>query len=186
MNKRHGTFPETGTIRFERLLPGPIERVWDYLTKSELKAKWLSAGDVEPRAGGKVELRFRHKDLSDTDDPVPEKYKHMQDGTYFTGRVTKWDPPRLLSYTWGEESGEDSEVIFELTPKGDKVHLVLTHRRLGDDPVILISVASGWHTHLDILSDKLNGKEPQGFWNVHNRREKEYKELISSIIHPKK
>lgn len=184
MNKNPGTFPEPETIRFERLLPGPIERVWDYLTQSELKAKWLSAGDVEPRVGGKVELRFQHKNLSDTDDPVPEKYKHMQDGTYFTGRVTKWEPPRLLSYTWGEESGEDSEVTFELIPKGDKVHLVLTHRLLGDDPVILISVASGWHTHLDILSDRLNGKEPQGFWKVHNRMEEEYKKLINSINHP--
>lgn len=32
---------ETSTVRFERLLPGPIERVWDYLVKPELRRTWL-------------------------------------------------------------------------------------------------------------------------------------------------
>ncbi len=73
MNKQNGTFPEPGTIQFERLLPGPAARIWDYLTKSELKAKWLSAGDVVPRVGGKIEFRFRHNDLSEAVDPIPEK-----------------------------------------------------------------------------------------------------------------
>lgn len=172
MNK-YGTFTEPGTIQFERLLPGPIERVWDYLTKSKLKAKWFSAGDVEPRVGGKVEFKFKHSNLSENDDPIPEKYKHMEDGTSFEGRVTKWDPPRLLCYTWGEETGEESEVTFELIPKDGKVLLILTHRRLGDDLDTLISVASGWHTHLGILVDRLNGQEPKGFWTVHNRMEKD-------------
>lgn len=178
MNKKYGIFPEPGTVQFERLLPGPPERIWDYLIKSELKAKWLAAGEVEPRIGGKVEFRFCHKDLSESDDPIPEKYKHMEDGTYFEGRVTAWDPPKLLRYTWGEETGEESEVTYELIPKDDKVLLILTHVRLGDDPDVLISVSSGWHTHLGILTDHLEGKEPQGFWIIHNRMEKEYGRLI--------
>jgi hypothetical protein len=35
-------------VRFERLLPGPIERVWDYLTKPDLQKTWLadSAADI--------------------------------------------------------------------------------------------------------------------------------------------
>ncbi len=179
MNKQYGTFPEPETIRFERLLHGPAERVWDYLTKSELKAKWLSAGDVEPKVGGKVEQRFHHKDLSEKDDPIPEKYKTMEDGTYFEGRVVEWDPPTLLSYTWGEETGEESLVTFELIPKeNDKVLLILTHQRLGDDRNILISVAAGWHTHLGILVDRLEQKEPEGFWKVHTKKEKEYEQRM--------
>lgn len=181
MNKKYGIFPEPGTVQFERLLPGPAERIWDYLTKSELKAKWLSAGDVEPRVGGKVEFRFNHKNLSETDDPIPEKYKTMEDGTYFEGRVTEWNPYTKLSYTWGEETGEDSEVTYELIPKNnDKVLLRLTHRRLGDDPTILTGVGAGWHTHLGILEDRLNGKEPQGFWKVHVPLEKEYADIIAN------
>ena len=31
-------------VRFERLLPGPIERVWSYLTDSEKRGKWLASG----------------------------------------------------------------------------------------------------------------------------------------------
>lgn len=180
MNQQHGIFPEPGTIQFERLLPGPAERIWDYLTKSELKARWLSAGDVEPRVGGKVEFKFKHNDLSEADDPIPEKYKHMQDGTYFEGRVTEWNPYKLLSYTWGEETGEESEVTYELIPKkNNKVLLRLTHRRLGDDLTTLISVGAGWHTHLGILIDRLEGNEPKGFWTVHTRMEQEYGQRIS-------
>jgi hypothetical protein len=39
---------EDQAVRFERLLPGPIERVWDYLTKPDLQRSWLaeSAADV--------------------------------------------------------------------------------------------------------------------------------------------
>jgi len=79
---------------------------------------------------------------------ISEKYTHMEDGTYFEGRVTAWDPPRLLRYTWCEETGEVSEVTYELMPATDnKVLLRLTHRKLGDDPAVLISVASGWQRH---------------------------------------
>ncbi len=182
MTKKHGIFPEPGTVKFERMLPGPAERIWDYLTKSELKAKWLSAGDVEPRVGGNVEFIFKHSDLSEANESVPEKYKHMQDGTYFKGRVLEWDPPRLLRYTWGEETGEESVVTYELIPKkNNKVLLILTHVRLGDDPAILISVGAGWHTHLDILIDRLEEKSPKGFWSVHSQMEKEYKNRIKNI-----
>lgn len=182
MNKQYGIFPEPGTIQFERLLPGPAKRIWDYLTKSELKAKWLSAGDVEPGVGGKVEFRFKHKDLSETDDPIPEKYKAMEDGTYFEGRVTEWNPYTKLSYTWGEETGEESEVTYELIPKkNDQVLLRLTHRRLGDDPTTLTSVGAGWHTHLGILADLLEGNEPQGFWKVHMPLENEYADIVDHL-----
>ena len=36
------------TVRFERDLAGPIERVWAYLTESDLKATWIGPG---PAAG---------------------------------------------------------------------------------------------------------------------------------------
>lgn len=178
--KVHGIITKPGTIRFERLLPGPIEKVWAYLTESEKKAKWLAGGDVEPRVNGKVELIFQHKNLSEKDVPIPEKYKNMEDGSYFTGRVKTFEPPKLLCYSWGEDNGEESEVTFELIPKeNNRVLLILTHRRLGDDKDILISVASGWHTHLGILADRLNSKQPQGFWKVHNRLEQDYEVIIS-------
>ena len=177
MKDDHGVF-NNGILRFERMLPGPAERVWEYLTKSDKKGKWLAGGDVEPQMGGRVVLAFRHKELAEQDDPVPDRHKEYKNGEEMYGEVTRWDPPRLLSYTWDGEPGEESEVTFELVPKGNDVLLILTHRRLGDIRTNIISVSSGWHTHLGILSDVLNEKQPQGFWKVHDQVEKEYEKRI--------
>jgi uncharacterized protein YndB with AHSA1/START domain len=53
-----GIFLDFHSVRFERLLPGPIERVWDYLTKPEYMKTWLAVAKVDLRVGGTVELTF--------------------------------------------------------------------------------------------------------------------------------
>jgi uncharacterized protein YndB with AHSA1/START domain len=169
---------EPGSVRLQRLLPGPIERVWSYLTESALRGKWLAPGEMEKRVGGCVELRFYHADLSPHPDPVPERYKDMECGDTVSGRITQFAPPRLLSYTWSEEYGE-SEVTFELAPQGDDVLLTLTHRRLKDRRE-MISVAAGWHTHIAILIDRLSNRTPPGFWSAHARLEAQYEQRFAS------
>jgi hypothetical protein len=82
-----------------------------------------------------------------------------------------------LSYTWDEDSNSPSEATFELTPQGSDVLLVLTHRRLGDRTAML-SVAGGWHTHLGILIDHMNGREPRPFWSTYARLEAEYERRL--------
>jgi hypothetical protein len=52
-----GKIVDSSTVRFERLLPGPIERVWDHLTKPEFLATWLAVGQMDARVGGRVELQ---------------------------------------------------------------------------------------------------------------------------------
>jgi hypothetical protein len=89
------------------------------------------------------------------------------------GRITRLNPPHLLSYTWGGESDEDSEVTFELAPQGDEVLLTLTHRRLADRAV-MANVAGGWHTHLLFLADHLNGRAPISFWSLFSTIEGQY------------
>lgn len=42
----YGELLGESTVRFERLLPGPIERVWRFLTESDKRAQWLCGGDV--------------------------------------------------------------------------------------------------------------------------------------------
>lgn len=42
----------------------------------------------------------------------------------------------------------------------------------------MVSVAGGWHTHLNILVDHFNGKGPQPFWATHARFEGEYEKRI--------
>lgn len=151
------------TVRFERLLPGPIERVWAYLTESEKRGLWLATGEFDLRPGGKTHLRFRHRDLSPKQSPAPAEFRKFdEEGGGFEGRVLRCEPPRLLTITWGGTPNE-SEVTFELMPRPrGKVLLVLTHRRLRPDEMKM--VAPGWHTHLGILSDRLEGSEPENFW----------------------
>jgi uncharacterized protein YndB with AHSA1/START domain len=171
-----GVVTEARTVRIRRLLPGPIERVWAYLTESDKRAKWLAAGEMELRVGGRVELTFRHSGLSAHAEPIPEKYAKY-DGSGFEGRITRCEPPRLLSYTWGDCRGQQSEVTFELTPEGEKVVLVLTHYRLGDRAA-MVSVSSGWHIHLGILVDHLEGRAPRPFWSTFAHLEAEYERRL--------
>ena len=65
-----GVVPEARTLRIRRVLPGPIERVWAYLTESEKRGRWLAAGPMELRVGGRVELTFRNTDLSAHAEPA--------------------------------------------------------------------------------------------------------------------
>ena len=68
-------------------------------------------------------------------------------------------------------------MTFELSPKGDQVELILTHRKLTE--AMKVSVASGWHTHLGILEDVLANRSPRGFWEVSTEVEKIYRERMS-------
>jgi uncharacterized protein YndB with AHSA1/START domain len=161
------------TLRLERVLPGPIERVWAYLTESEKRGTWLAVGPMDLHVGGRVELSFRNSELTPHAETPPERF-HKRERGVVRGRVTRCEPPRLLSYTWGDA---DSEVTFELSPQDDKVLLVLTHRRL-PDRTTMVSVASGWHTHLGILIDRMDGREPQPFWSTYLRLEAEYERQL--------
>ena len=171
-----GVLTEARTIRFQRVLPGPIERVWAFLTESDKRGRWLASGPMELRVGGPVELNFRHAELSPHAEAPPEKYRKIEHGFTSHGRITRCDPPRLLSFTW-DEGGVGSEVTFELSPRGEDVLLVLTHRRLGERAMQL-SVAGGWHAHLDILAARLAGREPGPFWSTHARLEAEYAQRL--------
>lgn len=166
-----GVVTAPDTVRIEWRLPGPTERLWDYLTVSEKRRQWLAAGDMELFAGGRVELLFRHHELSL--EATPERYKHFETSPAMLGEVTECDPPRLLAYRWPGDDGA-SEVCFELFPEGAQVLLVITHRRLPDTET-MISVASGWEAHLGILEDRLSGHPPRGFWSAHERFEEAYR-----------
>ena len=169
---KYGTIIAPGTIRFERMLHGSIKEVWAYLTESEKRSKWLAKGEMELFEGGNVSLHFLHEELSPIPDSPPEKYKHMKLGHSFTGKVLKINPPYLLSFSW--EGG--SEVTFELKEIEDKVLLILTHQKLSEKKT-RISVASGWHTHLNILIANLDGEVPSGFWKSYEHIKTIYSSL---------
>jgi uncharacterized protein YndB with AHSA1/START domain len=172
-NDTHGQFTTPAEVRLVRILPGPIERVWDYLVDPEKRARWFAGGPMEPKKGGKMELFFHHQNLAPDETP-PEPMKHVQDpGFRMSGTVLRWEPPRVLSYTFDE----DSDVTFELTPQGPEVRLVLTHRARGEDIPSISGYASGWHTHLAHLLALLEGAPRPPFWSLHARLKPEYEKL---------
>lgn len=172
-NDQLGKFTQPGEVRIVRTLPGPIERVWDYLVDPEKRARWFAGGPMEPRKGGKVELFFHHKNIAPDEIP-PEDHKQVQDpGFKMAATVLRWEPPHVLSYTFDE----DSDVTFELTPQGKSVQLVLTHRSRGTDLPFLQGYASGWHTHVAHLIALLEGAPRPPFWAMHLRLKPEYQKL---------
>ena len=153
----YGTISEPATLTIQRLLPGPIERVWAYLTDSELRKKWLAAGAMEMAIGSAFEFVWRNDELSK---PAGQRPPGFPEEHRMAGTITELDAPRKLAISWGRSGG----VTFELEPKGERVLLTLTHRRLPDRDSLL-NVSAGWHAHLDVLLAQLEGSELAPFWD---------------------
>jgi uncharacterized protein YndB with AHSA1/START domain len=151
-----GTIVDGRTVRFERVLPAPAERVWWFLSEREGMSAWLADGDLEPRAGGRLELRW-------------------EEGEVQRGEVTRWEPPRVLEYTWNV-GGEESVVRYELTPRGDRTLLVLTHTRLA--PNRLAGYAAGWDAHVLMLVAACEGTRRE-FTDTFERMLPVYRERVA-------
>ena len=162
----YGVLTEPATLKIQRLLPGPVERVWAYLTRSDLRRQWLAAGEMEMTVGAPVELVWRNDELSD---PPGRRPPGFPEEHRLQSRITELDPPRRLAIAWGNTGG----VSFELEPRGDRVLLTVIHSRLPDRPTLL-NVSAGWHMHLDILVARAFGNEPAPFWEGWSRLQKEY------------
>ena len=152
--------------KIQRLLPGPIERVWAFLTESELRRKWLAAGPMEMEVGAPFELVWRNDELTD---PPGQRPPGFSEEHRMQSRITELDPPRKLSFAW-QGSGD---VTFELEPQGNDVLLTLVHRRLPSRSMML-GVSAGWHMHLDVLVATAKGEAPAPFWDGMTRLRQEY------------
>jgi uncharacterized protein YndB with AHSA1/START domain len=151
-----GVLIDPATLRIERLLPGPIERCWAYLTQGDLRRQWLAAGEMDLTVGAPFEFVWRNDELND---PPSNRLPGVPEEQRMHSRIVEVDPPHKISFSW-EGSGD---VTIELASQGKDVRLTLTHRRLPDRPSLL-SVSAGWHMHLDILVARANGEAPAPFW----------------------
>lgn len=179
-NQKPAEVSAPGEVRLVRLVPGPIERVWDFLIDGEKRKRWFAGGTMEPRVGARVPLRFHHINIAGDEEP-PEKFVEVHDpGFTMEVEVSQCEPPRLLGLSWPEgDTGHVSEVVFELTPQGEDVRLVLTHRRIQSD-AYRTNVSCGWHVHLSILTALLAGDTPPPFWAMHGRLEAMYQKMLES------
>jgi uncharacterized protein YndB with AHSA1/START domain len=162
----YGVLTEPATLTIERLLPGPIERCWAYLTDGSLRRQWLAAGAMTMAVGSPFELIWRNDELTDPPSPRPAGFPEEH---RMQSRITELDPPRRLAFTW-QGSGD---VSFDLEPRGDEVLLTVTHRRL-PDRATLLNVSAGWHAHLDTLVARANDERTRSFWDSWSRLKAEY------------
>lgn len=171
----HGTLVDPATLEIRRVLPASVERVWDYLTDSELRRQWLASGDMTMKAGTSFELVWRNDELSPRPSSPGCRPEGVGDEIRMDSRIVELDPPRRLVITWQG----DGEVSFDLAARGEDTLLTIVHRRLAERGTRL-AVSAGWHTHLDILLARMSGQEPEPFWDGWSRLRAEYEKRFSA------
>jgi uncharacterized protein YndB with AHSA1/START domain len=148
MSDERAQMARVATVEFVRMLPGPIERVWEHLTNTKLLPAWFGDdSSIEPRLGGVVSLM----------------------GGHIRGVVTQWRPPLKLAYTWNVfEPGDtadafsaypESLLTLTLEPAANEVKLTLHHAPIPER--FEKQNAMGWHTYLDILGATVRGETLQ-------------------------
>ena len=162
----YGTLIEPTTLKIQRLLPGPVERIWAWLIESDKRRKWLAAGTMELKVGAPFELVWRNDELTD---PPGKRIEGCSEEHRMASRITALDPPHMIAFTF-----DSGEVSIELKAQGDGVLLTLIHRRLPNRNYML-GVSAGWHAHLDVLVARVRGEQPSGpFWDQMSKLRDEY------------
>jgi uncharacterized protein YndB with AHSA1/START domain len=124
-------------VRFERVYPHPIERVWRMVTVPEEMAAWFpSTVEVDLREGGEMRFTFPEHEVEPMD-----------------GRVVELDPPFVFAFLWGKDL-----LRFDLSAEGDGCRLVLTQQLGSEDEAA--RNAAGWHVCLDKLGGVESDWEP--------------------------
>lgn len=121
---------------FERVLPYPINTVWEALTDPEKLRQWLSPNittgksDMQLKLGGRVKMQFMMA--------APE------------GVISAFEPEKLLEINWG--GGYVSR--WELAGHGNHCKLKFTDI-LADG--VSAEAVTAWHAYLDFLALALAG-----------------------------
>jgi uncharacterized protein YndB with AHSA1/START domain len=147
------------TVRVERTMHAPPERVFRAFLDPERIQQWMAPGElvidrvtVDPRVGGRI--------------VILHSLKGVRTGS-FEGEFVKIVPNRELVYRWAfvgtePEKGEyfDSLVTVTLRPApGGRTQVTVVHEKLEDlrrgAPEIHAQVVWGWNDSLDKLENAL-------------------------------
>ncbi|MET9029652.1 SRPBCC family protein [Nocardia sp. NPDC004168] len=138
------------TLRFERRLAHPPEKVWRAISDPSQMSAWFPAAvTTEPRPG--AAMRFTFADAPETADSMSH------------GEVLEFDPPKVYMFRWNRDV-----LRFELVADGDATLLIFTHV-LGGGPGARLGAARsavGWDRCLAALTAALDGghTEPDTTW----------------------
>jgi len=163
------TFIDARPVRFERLMTGQIDRVWEYLTRASRLAEWLGRPSAEPGPDVAFDLEII----------ITEGAGRRPTGHVAHCKVAAFEPPRRLAFTWADENGSGVLLTFSLEARGDRTALVLTQEHLVEK--FLAVGSAGWHTMLDALESCLRCDPPTSFREAAAQLTPVYEEQAKAI-----
>jgi uncharacterized protein YndB with AHSA1/START domain len=160
MKGKLGQQDQRHTLRFERRLRHPPEKVWLALTEDGELGHWFPARIVGAREKG-AKLRFvfpeqepkASNEMQEVQSKAQDEHLAEHGDAGMEGEVTVFDPPRLFEFTWHTEL-----LRFELAPEEGGTRLVFIHT-FDDEPAAARN-ATGWDVCFDSLERRLNGEPP--------------------------
>ena len=178
MNENYAKVVATAQLEISRILPATCERVWEYLVNPELRAKWFCAGATGQKPGEEFVMDFDHSRISKSG--PPEGMECSGDPQVVSGTILTMDPPHKLEYRWPGMFDEDDTVVsIELTQEGANTRLHLIHSKLSN-PEYQKGASAGWHAHLDLLADLIEGKPARDFWPHYSAIKVQYDARIAA------
>ncbi|MQA05815.1 MAG: hypothetical protein GEV07_24905 [Streptosporangiales bacterium] len=133
------------TLRFERLLAHPQEKVWRAITDPAEMLHWFPATVTTDLAIG-APMRFSFEGHNPDMDATGSE----------TGEVLELDPPKVYAFCWAE-----SVLRFELLPTAEGCRLIFTQTLSGTgthgDLPSTARQAAGWDGCLGLLAARLDG-----------------------------
>lgn len=123
--------------RLERIVEHDRREVWRMLTDPAALVNWLAPAEIDARKGGRIHIDF------------PES------GAIIDSRITEFDPPGLLAYSWSSGDEPGRPLRWQLESLGTETRLALTLRLPGDEDIA--KAAAGWDAHIEMLLAALEG-----------------------------
>ena len=175
--QRRGTLVEDGEytiLTFRRTYRHSLVHVWEAIATPAGLRSWLMCTHavIDGRVGGRFEL---------VSGPA---------GYHSTGKILVWEPPRVLEYEWNVAPvpemprGEHAIFRYELTPKGDATHVLVTYRRITKQTAR--GFLPGLHAFLDRLEAQLDGRTPPDWMQRFDELRTEYPEWSGHAPDPGK
>ena len=147
------------SITFCRRYLAPIETVWAALTEPARLADWFAQAEVDLRVGGAINFDWR-------------AHGHVERNV-----ILELEPPKLLVWGSRERETPGSTVRWELYEEDAAMmgtRVMLTQTLI--PPRHLLSIAPGWHIHLDELPDAAVRATPRA-WTLQRERARAEREL---------
>jgi uncharacterized protein YndB with AHSA1/START domain len=138
------------SIKHQYFFAHSPEKVWQYLTNSDLMALWLMKNNFQPIVGTDFQFRIN---------PIPDL---NFDGIFYC-TVLEIEPYKKLSYSWKSGPGDEkitleSVVIWKLEPTEKGTQVYLEHNGFDKDENLdfFNGLNHGWLEKFEKINNLLN------------------------------